>query len=99
MTNLPKLPLMEPTSSLSDQEFLAIHCNHWMRYIDAKRRLWMVVRQHFKATLDPQPVAITVVELSTEQEQRIELPEFRKIIEQNLFTRLEKPLQIALTIL
>ncbi|MDP2188543.1 MAG: hypothetical protein Q8J69_07660 [Sphingobacteriaceae bacterium] len=99
MTNHMRLPLMEPISSLSDVEFLAIYGNHWMRYTDSKRRLWMVTRQHYEATVKPQPVAITVVELSTEQEQRIELPEFRNLIEQKLFIRLEKPLQIAFTIL
>lgn len=94
-----RLPLMEPINSLSDHEFLSIYCNHWMRYIDAKGRFWMVTRQVSEAAVDGKPLGIIVVELSTEKEQFIKLNDFREIIENKLFTRLEKPLQIAFSVL
>lgn len=88
-----------PISSLSDAEFCQLHCRHWMRYIDAKKRLWMVVRQHHSLEIEWWKVeSITLVNLSTEEEQQIKLSDFREYLKENLFQRLEKPLQTALTI-
>lgn len=87
-----------PLSSLSDAEFCQLHCRHWMRYLDTKNRLWMVTRHHCAMEKAFEVESITLVNLSTEEEQQIPLADFREYLHQNLFQRLEKPLQIALTI-
>lgn len=70
------------------------------RWIDTKGRLWMI-RMHidkiliedgqFKGT---ELTALILTDLNTENDQRIDLLEFKRLVEQNSFKRLENQLTI-----